>query len=120
MCMYISAGNRDDSVGGGRPRMVHMVPEVAQAPQRIRRRSRWLTGDIPVTYRGRTGHLRTHLRASSYGNASSRRRVRFFSVAVIMRGRSSGTPVDLHMFPQARRVGVGLVATCHPAVVGLV
>lgn len=53
-------------------------------------------------------------------DADAARGGRVVSVAVVPRRRVAGRAVHLHVLPERGRVGVGLVAAVHAAIVGLV
>lgn len=98
--------------------MVH-APKVPEPSQRVRRWRR-LTRHVPLAERSAVRHLGTHLRTRRHGDAARRGRVGVVAVAVEARGRLAGAPVALHVFPETRGVGVGLVAAGDAAVVRFV
>lgn len=71
-------------------------------------------------YKKRGIYLRRHLRTGGDRDAARRRGVRLLAVAVVVRRRPPRAAVHLHVLPEAGGVGVGLVATRYPTVVGLV
>lgn len=105
------------------------VPEVPQPPEGVGGGGRRLAGDVPLAERRRPRHLRPapapsaapdHLGAGGDGDAARRRGVGLLAVAVVVGRRSAGAAVHLHVLPEARGVGVGLVAAGDAAVVRLV
>jgi hypothetical protein len=109
------------SIGGGGATVVQ-IPEVAEPPERVGRDGRRrLASDVPLAQRRASRYLGAgDLGAGRHRDAARRRRVRLLAVAVVMRGCAPRGTVDLHVLPQRRGVGVGLVAARHPAVVRLV